>query len=328
MTGLFHGGDLAAASRAFGDPPDGWLDLSTGINPQPWPVPAGSLESLHRLPDGGALEALRQAAATAYGIADPDRVACGPGSQALIQWLPQLREASRVVIVAPTYGEHAPAWRAAGHDVNDMSTLPVSSDFDIAVLTRPNNPDGAVADASELVCLASDLATTGGILVVDEAFADLDPAPSLAAELPAGVVALRSFGKFYGLPGLRLGFTISDPDTAKRMTEAMGPWAVSSLAAEIGVKALLDTEWQCRTRVRLTKDVARLDLILLNAGLEILGGTDLFRLTASEATADYHARLGRAGIYTRRFPDNPAWLRFGLPGDESGWDRLEKAFES
>jgi len=325
LTGVYHGGDLTAASQVFGEPANGWLDLSTGINPRPWPVAAAALDSLHRLPDSGRLESLRRAAAQAYGIGDPARIACGPGSQALIQWLPRLRDPGRVAVVAPTYGEHAPAWRAAGHDVFETAALPEAADCDVVVVTRPNNPDGAVADRGDLTLLASALAARGGLLVVDEAFADLDPDPSVAAAIPAGLVALRSFGKFYGLPGLRLGFAVSDAGMSARLAAAMGPWPVSSLAAETGSAALADTAWQTDTRQWLRQSAARLDGLLADAGFDIVGGTDLFRLAASDDAPDIHGRLGRAGIYTRPFPDKVRWLRFGLPGGEGGWTRLEKA---
>lgn len=329
MTEVYHGGDLAAASRAFGVPANGWVDLSTGINPVPWPVPAAALDSLHRLPDSGQIERLKEAAARAYGIdGETARIACAPGSQALIQWLPRLRAPCRVVVVTPTYGEHAPSWRAAGHDVFETDALPDATSCDIAVLTRPNNPDGAVAAPDDLAALAADLAEKGGAIVVDEAFADLDPGPSVAAGVPAGMVALRSFGKFYGLPGLRLGFAVTDAQTAADLDAALGPWAVSSLAAEIGAAALIDDAWQADTRARLTRDAARLDDMLNGAGLAVAGGTHLFRLVETDMAQDVHEKLGRAGIYTRRFPGHPSWLRFGLPGDDRHWDRLETALAS
>lgn len=327
MTGVYHGGDLAAATREFGDPADGWVDLSTGINPCPWPVPAAALDSLNRLPDSGQIATLCRAAAAAYGIGDATRVACGPGSQALIQWLPRLRAACRVAVVAPTYGEHAPTWQAAGHEVFETADLPDASDCDVAVLTRPNNPDGSMVDAGDMAALALAMARKGGTLVVDEAFADLEPGPSVATSVPAGMITLRSFGKFYGLPGLRLGFVVSDPVTAAALAAALGPWPVSSLAADIGAEALADTGWQAATRDKLRRSAARLDGLLAGAGLEVLGGTDLFRLAALDDAASIHQRLGRAGLYTRRFPENPGLLRFGLPGSQTDWDRLEKALK-
>ena len=325
---VFHGGDLADASARFGDPAKGWVDLSTGINPWPWPVDSGRLADLHRLPERDDLDQLRAAAASAYGIGDPDRIVLAPGTQALIQWLPRLRPPEKVSVLAPTYGEHAPAWRQAGHSVEEVSVLPAANDQNVVVLTRPNNPDGAIYTKAYLNPLAAELHRREGWLVIDEAFADLDPRSSIAAQIDSGLIAFRSFGKFYGLPGLRLGFAIADAGTATLLAAALGPWPVSTLAAKVGVEALLDTGWQTDTRKRLAVSRERLDDLLLGAAIEIIGGTDLFRLAQSDTAAEIFDRLGRNGLYVRRFPENDRWLRFGLPGSEEHWDRLEAALLS
>lgn len=328
MSAVYHGGDLSKATERFGPPPVGWIDLSTGINPWPWPVDPDSLEELNRLPDTGLLGGLRESAAAAYGMTGPDCIAAAPGTQALIQWLPRLRPRGRVAVLSPTYGEHAAAWRLAGHDVTEVPDPPAPDEFDVIVVTRPNNPDGRADDRKQLLALADALSEKHGLLVVDEAFADLDASPSLAADADRGVIALRSFGKFYGLPGLRLGFALTDPETASEITAALGPWPVSSLAAKIGTAALADRDWQAVTRNRLSEAATRLDKILTGSGLEIAGGTDLYRLAKGNDAADIYDKLGGVGIYTRPFPDHPQWLRFGLPGSEADWERLEKAMRS
>ncbi len=117
------------------------------------------------------------------------------------------------------------------------------------------------------------------MLIVDEAFADFDGADdSLAPALPAsGAVVLRSFGKAYGLPGLRLGFAIASPDIAKPLRAALGPWPVSGPAIAIGARALSDLAWAAATRARLGGERTRLDALLEEAGWRVLGGTRLFR---------------------------------------------------
>ncbi len=321
---MFHGGDLSEASRRYGEPAGGWVDLSTGINPRPWQVDAALLAGLHALPDSARLEALLAAAAGAYGVDDPARVVAAPGTQALIQWLPRLYPAGRTAILSPTYGEHAAAWRLGGHDVVEVGDLPSAADFDAVVLTRPNNPDGRSPDRADIAALAGDMGAKGGVLVVDEAFADLDAAASVAAQAEGGLVALRSFGKFYGLPGLRLGFAVTDPATATAIADALGPWPVSSLAADIGAAALADRPWQDETRTWLSESAGRLDTLLTAAGFDIVGGTDLYRLAARNDVMRFYETLGRAGVYVRMFPAQPSWLRFGLPGTDEHWTRLEK----
>jgi cobalamin biosynthetic protein CobC len=327
LTEVFHGGDLSKSSAHFGEPPAGWVDLSTGINPRPWRVVPAMLDGLHALPDNARLNSLLVAAAAAYGTDTPDRIVAAPGTQALIQWLPRLRPAGRTAIVSPTYGEHAAAWRLAGHDVVEVGDLPAAAGFDVVIVTRPNNPDGRSPDAEDIAALAGDMASKGGLLVVDEAFADLDPGASVAAQATVGLIALRSFGKFYGLPGLRLGFAVCDPVTAGSITAALGPWPVSSLAADIGAAALADRPWQDQSRSWLADSARRLDSLLTGAGLGIVGGTDLYRLASRKNAMALYERLARAGIYVRRFPDNPSWLRFGLPGIEEHWTRLERAMQ-
>lgn len=301
------------------------MDLSTGVNPWPWPADPAAMAAARRLPDSGLLGRLRAAAAAAYGCDGPARVAPAPGTQALIQWLPRLRPAARVAVVAPTYGEHAPAWAAAGHRVEEVAGPDAAGNADVVVLTRPNNPDGGVVDRERVLALADRLGNRGGQVVVDEAFADLDPALSLVAAMPANVIILRSFGKFFGWPGLRLGFAIADPDIARTLRRALGPWPVSSVAAEIGAAALADAEWQARTRAALAAAAERLDAILGAAGMRVVGGTSLFRLCRHADAQRIHARLGRAGIHVRRFPENEQVLRFGLPGPDAHWRRLERA---
>ncbi len=328
MSAVAHGGDLAAATAAFGAPPDGWVDLSTGINPWPWPVGGAVMETARRLPDSGLLARLREEAARAYGASGPAFVAPAPGTQALVQWLPRLRPACRVTVVAPTYAEHARSWRAAGHRVALREDLPDPGDADVVVLTRPNNPDGRIADRGEVLALAGALGERGGRVVVDEAFADVAAGLSLIPDSPPGMTVLRSFGKFFGLPGLRLGFAVAEPETAAALRDALGPWPVSSVAAETAAAALGDAAWRERTRHRLAAAAERLDAVLETAGLEVAGGTTLFRHCRHDRAQDLHARLARAGILVRRFPEEKRFLRVGLPGPEAHWRRLERALAS
>jgi cobalamin biosynthesis protein CobC len=198
------------------------------------------------------------------------------------------------------------------------------------MVANPNNPDGRLFARTRLLEIATELRKQGGLLVVDEAFMDVEPPDeSLAGDVAGGnVVVLRSFGKFFGLPGLRLGFALAAPPLARRLSAVLGPWPVSTPAPTVGAAALADTAWIERTRKRLAKAAASLDAVLVEAGLDIIGGTDLFRLVQSEAAAALFQHLGRAGFYVRTFPDRPTWLRFGLPAHPSVWKRLKTALAS
>ena len=317
----YHGGDLGAARAAFPDAPAPWIDLSTGINPRPYPLPAIASTAWTALPDAGATRALEAVAAQAYG-ARPAAVVAAPGTEALIQWLPRLFPARRVGVFGVTYGDHARAWAAAGAAVETAETIDALAGFDVAVVVNPNNPDGRLVAPADLAALAERV----GLLVVDEAFADVvPPAWSLAPDPPPNAVVLRSFGKCYGLAGLRLGFAVTVPERAAALRAALGPWAVSGPAVAVGCAALADDAWAEAARARLVHDAARLDGLLSARGAAILGGTALFRLVAVDDSADWFERLARAGILTRPFADHPTWLRFGLPGSEAAWRRLEQA---
>jgi len=324
---LQHGGDLADAQVLFVDAPRPWLDLSTGINPRSYPLPRFSMEAWTRLPGKTEEAALRVAAAQYYRAPGPDRVVAAPGTQVLIGLLGYLRPQSRVAVLSPTYAEHAAAWARAGHAVRQVTRIQALEDCEIAVVTNPNNPDGRIVQRAELLRLAGVLGKRGGWLVVDEAFADVaDPAISVVPEVDAGgLIVLRSFGKFFGLAGLRLGFAIANPTLAQRICGALGPWAVAGPALATGSRALADTAWIADTRRHLMAVSAEMDRLLAVAGLSVLGGTDLFRLIESENAPQWFNRLGRAGIYVRRFADQPRWLRFGLPGNEEALARLAAA---
>ncbi|SOD95275.1 threonine-phosphate decarboxylase CobD [Caenispirillum bisanense] len=324
-----HGGNLAAAAAFYGRPREQWLDLSTGINPRPYPIPPIPPEAWTRLPEPADLARLLEAARTGYAVGDAASVVAAPGTQSLIQWLPRLRRPGRVAVVGPTYGEHAAAWTRCGHTVADPVTLEhaeaaaADGSLDVAVVVNPNNPDGRRTDPDRLLHLAARLAARGGWLVLDEAFADVTPELSLCgrAGVP-GLVILRSPGKFHGLAGLRLGFCITDAAVAAALTAALGPWAVSGPALTVGEAALADLEWAAATRLWLEEQAAALDEALTAAGLRVLGGTTLFRLAESDAAAAVFDRWCRAGVLVRPFAYAPTWLRVGLPGEGVGAERL------
>lgn len=318
-----HGGDLAAAEVRFGRPSEGWLDLSTGINPHPYPLPELAAELWQHLPGSDADRAVREAACRCYGAADAAMVVAGPGSQALIQWLPRLFEPLRVTVVGPTYGEHAAAWISAGHDVVEGEDI--DPDSRIVVVVNPNNPDGHQWDPAALLELAAELQSRDGLLVVDEAFTDVAPELSLAPQIRPGLVVLRSVGKFFGLAGLRLGFALCDPALAAALGRAVGPWAVSAPALAVGTAALGDEAWITAMRRRLRAEAAALDEVLSSAGLPPVGGTDLFRLVVAARAWALYEHLGSRGILVRPFADSPRWLRFGLPAGTAARERLRRA---
>jgi cobalamin biosynthetic protein CobC len=326
---IYHGGNLAAARRLFPRAPAEWIDLSTGINALPYPVGAISPEAWTRLPEAQSIVALESAAASAYGVRDPHCVVAAPGTQALIQWVTRLIPAKTAAILGFAYGEHERAWRQAGAKVTIYDDLSSLAKADVAVVVNPNNPDGRLVSAEALLDLADRLARRGGTLIVDEAFMDVaKPGASLAAHLPrGGTVVLRSFGKAYGLAGLRLGFALGAPTFAQSLRTALGPWAISGPAVEIGRRALEDQAWLADAVTRLEGEAARLDDLLRRAAFNLVGGTPLFRLAQHEQAARWFEWFGEAAILVRPFPARPSWLRFGVPHLPKHWERIEAAIE-
>jgi cobalamin biosynthetic protein CobC len=325
---LAHGGRLDAARQRYPHAPQPWVDLSTGINPRPYPPPPLAPAVFARLPDDDAVAALLAAARAAYGAPDRAAIVAGAGAQAFIQLLPRVFPARRVGVLGFAYAEHGARWSAAGADVSTVSRLEDLAVFDAAVIVNPNNPDGRLLSPQEIAPLAREMTRKAGTLVLDESFMDFFPeqsAVSLAAQ--DGVVVLRSFGKAYGLAGVRLGFAICAPPRAAALSASVGPWAVSGPALAIGATALADLDWRRKAAAACGDDAARLDATLARAGFELLGGVSLFRLYRHERAGDWFTRFCEKGVLARSFPERPDWLRFGLPPDEAAWRRLSDALE-
>jgi len=319
-----HGGNIDWAQARYGGDQTNWIDLSTGINRVPYPVPEIPAERWAALPTATALQHLRAAAAEAYGT-DAGVLPC-QGAQWAIQTIPRIAEVGTARILAPTYNEHAASFRSAGWDVEDVANIDDLKGADAAVIVNPNNPDGQRFEPQGL----EKLAETVRLLVIDESFVDASPELSVATRierLPNGVV-LRSFGKFYGLAGVRLGFVLGHESTLEPLREAAGPWPVTGPAIEIGTRALYDKRWRSFTMARLASDTERMDALALKTGWTLVGGTMLFRLYDTGDAKTAQEKLAQNHIWSRAFPYSDRWLRLGLPGSEDEWDRLSDALSA
>ncbi len=323
---LEHGGRLRAAAQRHRIPVSDWLDLSTGVNPCSWPVQEVPSAVWAHLPEDD--DGLEAAARAYYGTESLLAVA---GSQAAIQALPWLRGRARVNVLAPAYAEHAHAWRRAGHQVAPVAAGAlddIGTQGDVLVLVNPNNPSGERFAPDCLLDWHARLAAQGGWLVVDEAFIDSTPEHSLAPYCPRpGLFVLRSLGKFFGLPGARLGFVLAEQPALQRLAEELGPWAVSSPTRWLATRALTDHGWQAAARRSTTAAGQRLAGLLTSTELPPSGGCALFQWVKTPRAADLQARLAQQAILVRRFDDPPS-LRFGLPRGEADWARLETALRS
>ncbi len=324
---LEHGGRLRQAAREHGIPLADWLDLSTGINPEMYPVPAIDPSGWQRLPEDD--DGLDAAAAAYYGS---DRLLALPGSQAAIQALPFLFKPMAVACVSPLYEEHPHAWTKAGHQLRRVPSLAraLSVMTPAVLLCNPNNPTAERVSREALLDAAGQLRRRGGWLIVDEAFGDAEPENTVAAlaggDAAPNLIVLRSLGKFFGLAGARVGFVFAAADKLDRLRETIGPWGIAHPSRIVARRALADAAWQAAARERLAAASQRLAETLSPLGT--VRRTALFCTVAGRdaplPVAALAAHCARRGILVRRF-DPHGLLRFGLPGDEAGWRRLDAA---
>ncbi|MGY6277344.1 threonine-phosphate decarboxylase CobD [Methylomonas sp. MgM2] len=321
---LEHGGRLHRAASQYGIPLSEWLDLSTGINPNGWPVPQLPPKIWQRLPEED--DELLPAARRYYQCESLLAVA---GSQAAIQTLPLLRPKSNVGVLHPAYAEHAANWLRARHRVTTIKETEIDSslhELDVLIVINPNNPTGTLWPRRRLLDWHRQLSHKGGWLIVDEAFIDVFPGDFSLCPLPVqkGLIVLRSVGKFFGLAGIRCGFVIAESALLKALQHLLGPWTISHPGRYVAAMALSDTEWQQTAIAALQQQSQRLQRLLTDSGWSPDGGCALFQWVKREAAAHLHQGLARQGILTRLFTD-PISVRFGLPPDEAAWRRLEQA---
>ena len=321
-----HGGELDRMQAAFPEVSAPWIDLSTGINPWPYPIEKLAAEDFQSLPTASAFQACASALARAIN-APNDAVLLSPGSELMIRLLPSVLNVERVAILEPTYGDHAETWQRAGASITrSADPLSHTDQVDAVVVCHPNNPDGQVFSRDALLEAHRTLAARGGFLILDEAYADLTPDLSLAEHGGApGLIILRSFGKFYGLAGLRLAALLAPSDIRARLAEQLGVWPVSSAALEIGRRAYQDLSWQSDLRAKLKTAHQALDHVLQASALDLVGGTDLFRYVRVSDALGVWTHLAQQGIYVRKFQDQPNHLRIGLPKDQEETGRLKHA---
>ncbi len=306
-----HGGGVDAAVQHYGGARADWIDLSTGINPVAYPIPAFTAQDWGALPDTNAQNALITAARAFWRVPEGAAVLAAPGASGLIARIPALMAPGSVRIRTPTYNEHARAFNAAGWAVVDTGKAQA------AVLVHPNNPDGRLWSADDL---------TADLCIIDESFCDVMPEQSLLSKaVQPGVIVLKSFGKFWGLAGLRLGFAIGDPALIATLEQMLGPWPVAGPALRLGTQALADVAWADASRARLASDAKRLDAVMASVGVVSLGGTGLFRLYDTEDAMRWQHNLAKHHIWTRIFPYSSRWLRLGLPGTSGDLARLHHA---
>ena len=341
-----HGGAIDIAAQKHGIAAENWLDLSTGINPVGYPIPEIAPQYWQRLPLSSELTSLKHAASRYYQLPSPDHLVCTAGTQSLIQtipfWLRDHTDIRSVHILGPTYAEHRRCWQRAGHictdhdsNANDRlktarSLLTTGDAGKVVILVNPNNPDGGLIPATEIEQLSKLAAYHHNWLIVDEAFIDCEPDQSICPHIDAlsNTLILRSFGKFFGLAGIRIGCAVLPVKLAHDLEQRIGPWAIPGPSMHIATLAFDDLDWQTATRQRLNTDRQRLETMVTDhSPLKCIGATPLFLLFEGEMAAAVADHLAHAGILVRLFDHDATKVRFGLPGTDEDWKRLKTAFK-
>lgn len=315
-----HGGNLSFIAQNFPDAPKPLIDLSTGINPYPYPLQL-DMALAGRLADVAEMEEAHKAAATYYGVSH-ENITLAAGMQPLMFAIAAFHfrkhGATKVAILSPTYSEYEKIWKAAGHIVINVHKLEELAQGEVAIICNPNNPDGKIYSSGELAKLQNKL------LIIDEAFADVIPLPNHPPE-GEGIVKMRSCGKFFGIAGLRVSVAIASDEISEYLRLVMGDWAISTPVCKALPTMFADKDWIEKTKVKLNME-SEIWRNILAKYFNIIGYTELFTLVEAEGADYYFIKLARAGILVRKFSYNNRWLRFGLP-DKKNLERIEAALK-
>ena len=314
-----HGGDIDLAIKKYGGARENWIDLSTGINGASYPWQESINVELRNLPSNKILMQLEKAAARAYKIAECTETAAVSGAQQIINLLPLcLKSCNSVAILGPTYNEYEKAFKRSGTKTKTVSETSKLSCSDIAIIVNPNNPTGKVIADETLAGLSKKVR----ILIIDESFKMFSSRRTLNF---SNIIQINSLGKFFGLAGVRLGFVSGPSEFIKTVKEMLGPWPVSSLAAEIGIVALNDKVWISEMEKILVTESNALLEACSSKNWRLVGRTSLFHTYATSSCLEVEKQFAAHSIWVRTFDYSKTWVRLGIPTSENAWTRVKQA---
>ena len=321
-----HGGDLSDAVRVNRKIKK-WIDLSTGINPNAYNDFNIDKTVYSHLPSGNQLAELMSIARGYYNLNQEIKICAYQGAQGVINILPNIVNKNihdTIQILTPTYTEHYRVWNDHGFKIRLVTNIENELDPSIPfVLVNPNNPDGKLFQPKYLEELWERIRKAGGFLILDESFMDGTPDMSFRFDnCRDNVIVIRSFGKFFGLPGLRLGFVYGDNHYINKVSSLVGPWPISSSSLLIARKAMLDTVWISATITDLKMKSTALSNFLHDQKLKTVGDCYFFKTIELDNASQMHKALANHGIWTRIFNYNQKWLRMGLTKNKFEFEYL------
>ena len=264
---LIHGGNVYEIALQLGCAPEDVLDYSASINPLGPPAGLSELfdqtfQRLQHYPDIQNRRLL-DAIACYHGVSS-DRVVVGNGSTELIYWLPRVLDIRKALVVLPTFGEYQKAFELQGVQLAKLITSP-EGDFqpeveqledlfekfspEAMLFTHPGSPAGALIKPEVRAWLVEKSRARKVFAIVDEVFIDFCEEESLKGYLDESehLVIIRSMTKFYGLPGLRLGYLLTSEPLAQRLGRSLPPWSVNTYAQAAGPYCFEQEEYRERT---------------------------------------------------------------------------------
>ncbi len=262
-----HGGNVYEIAHQLRCSPDDLLDFSASINPLGpppglWDAFRDGFPLLQHYPDISN-RAFTEALSEFHGVS-PERIVVGNGSTELIYWLARALKLQKAVVAVPTFSEYQRAFEREGVRLHRVRSLeearfqPTLEDLRAAVaevapeavlLTHPGSPSGVLMELEVRQWVAEACQAEGWTGIIDEAFVDFCEEESLKASLGESppLVLIRSMTKFYAIPGLRLGYLLTNSALARRIRQFIPPWSVNTFAQMAGVFCMRQESYRTRT---------------------------------------------------------------------------------
>ncbi len=319
-------------SAKYGIPPEKIVNLNSNENP--YPLPERVVEAIveeakraSRYPNP-SYAVLKQKLSEYTGLARENiAVANGAGELLSLICTLFLEPLDRVVVPLPTYTMYAflsmlrdasiafvePEKGALYPEPEEI--ISAASKAKLVFLCSPNNPTGAAMSEEEIVCIAEGTEAT---VVVDEAYFEFC-GRSVADRVREyeNLVVVRSFSKFFGLAGLRVGYALACEKIAELLERIRNPFCISRVAERAAIAALEELEYFKGVRDKILKERERLLAELRKIpGLKPFPSEANFLLVKllSIPAAELMDRLYRAGIIVRNVT--------GLPGLRGEYVRI------
>jgi len=268
-----HGGNVSEVSRRCGIDEDRIIDFSANINPMGYPPAVRETivkeaDSVLNYPDIDSFD-LISGLSEYHGIGC-DNILVGNGSTEFIYWIPIVFKPRKALIVIPTFSEYENALKMVGAEIAHFPTEArkgfsvaiadlcswLRDGFDIVYFCNPANPSGLLTSKDDLCRIIACAEEVGAVSLIDEAFIDFVEGESVKKEIFRfpNLMVMRSMTKFFGIPGLRIGYLMAGASCIAKIKENKPPWTVNSLGQRAAAKALFDGDYIKDTRKYVTTE--------------------------------------------------------------------------